>query len=903
MNSTIAAGLQVSTFESAAGAERLAGTADDSRTIGNAIARRAASAKSFPAMVGADSQLITYSDLVSLISRFGRELANAGLRAGHRVGLLVPPGMPGGELAVALASNVTLVPINPALKRQEVIESAGVNRLHAIVIPRWLETEARSAILQQEITVFEAVRAPHGTLSLELLTRPARAAVPVRPVVESDVALLLRSSGTTGAPKLIPVTHGNLAAMAEKMGSALWYGITAEDRAACTAPLYYAAGLKTSLFVPLMLGAGVAFPSPQQTFDVAEWVDALAPTYLSVAPGALQRMIERTKVASREFDGSSLRFVMCGASYLPEETRAAAESMLRVPVLEFYGLSEAGIMAANPVPPGKAKPGTVGLPAPGELLVVDENRQPVANGAAGEIMICGPTLMPGYVATDGANPDELKDGWLLTGDIGQLDEEGYLCLAGRAKEVINRGGEKVFPYEVEKAILQHPAVLEAAAFGVPHPRLGESVAAAIVLKPGMTVPESELREFLAVRLAGFKLPRRLCYVPGLPRGGSGKVLRRSLSETYATAPGIFVPPKTDSFLHLELLELWKRLLGISDIGLDDDFFDKGGDSLLATELLIEIEALTGKPYPQSELATLTIRRVAEVVASELPAERELMTQAKRGSGIPVFFCHGDYVDRGLYAHKLAALLPDDHPIFLLHSYADRIAGSSVEDIARVYLERVLDAARGSPVFIAGYCNGGIVAWHLAYLLRRAGVEVVELLLIETMSLNARPRLRVLPRVFRAAGSLVPGRAGRFLREHGMRHAWYWARRLADFSFRGLREEIGALQQRPRGQRDAIAMADRTYLALMSRYVPPPLDVCVTCFIADQGRHIDTDPTFWRRLAPSVSSVTGPGTHQGLLIAGRQALATKIADALERATRRYVRGTARPAPSVQEAAPR
>jgi oxalate---CoA ligase len=879
--------------------EELAGTATDPRTVGNAIGRWAAAAPGSPALVGADSQQITFSALMASISGFARRLANAGVRPEHRVGLLVPPGMPGAQLAVALASNVALAPINPALKPNEVVEFVRVSKLHAIVIPQWLEkSDTREAVLEQQITAFEAVRLPDTTLDLQLLTAPAGTPIPLRPMKDSDVALLLRSSGTTGAPKLIPVTHGNLGAMAEKLGSGLWFRLTAQDRAACTAPLYYAAGLKTSLFVPLMLGASVVFPPVKQVFDLAEWVGALKPTYLSVAPGALQAMIERVRALPREFDGSSLRFVMCASSYLPEETRVAAQSMLRVPVLEFYGLSEAGIMAANPVAPGKAKPDTVGLPAPGELLVVDENRQPVANGSVGEIMICGPTLMPGYLPSDDSTPDQLHEGWLLTGDLGRLDQDGYLSIEGRLKEVINRGGEKVFPYEVEKAILQHPAILEAAAFGVPHPRLGESVAAAVVLKPGRVIAEGELKEFLAARLSAFKLPRRLCYLPTLPRGASGKVSRRSLIQAYLSESREFVPPKTDSFLQLELLDLWKRLLGTPNIGLDDDFFDKGGDSLLATELLVEIEALTGKPYPQTELSTLTISRIAQVVASDLPAERALMTQVKAGSGIPLFLCHGDYLDRGIYAQKLAALLPGDHPVFLLHCYADRLFGSSMEEIARVYLQHVLAAASGSPVFIAGYCNGGTVAWHLAHLLRSAGVEVVELLLIETLSLNARPALRPLPGILRAAGALIPGPAGRFLREHGMRHVWYWARRFGDFSFRGLREQIAAYK-RPARERDVIATAHRFYFACMSRYVPPPIEATVTCFIADQGRHFDTDPAFWRRLAPSVSSVSVPGTHDTIITSGRQAVATTIADVLHGATRRYLVRAGLASPSKQD----
>ncbi|NPC57050.1 AMP-binding protein [Caenimonas soli] len=862
--------------------ELLARTRASSRTIASAIAGWAARDGTTPALVSVGSQQVTFSELAELTSRVARQLAEGGVRTEHRVGLLVPPGMPGGQLAVALASITTLVPINPALKPEEVIDLAVVTGLHAIVIPRWLKTEARSAILQRRMTVFDAVRAPDGTLGLELLTAPAGSPAPLRPAVEADVAVLLRSSGTTGTPKLIPVTHGNLSAMADTHGSDLWFRMTAVDRPACTAPLYYAAGLKSSLFVPLLLGATVVFPPPEQVFELAEWIDELAPTYLSfVAPAALQRMIERMMASPRQVHVSSLRFVMCAGSYLPDQTRATAEALLHVPVLEFYGLSESGTMASNPAPPGKAKPGTVGLPPPGELLVVDANRQPVASGTVGEIMICGPTVMPGYVTNDDSAPYGLQGGWLLTGDLGRLDEDGYLTILGRNKELINRGGEKVSPYEIEKVMLQHPAVLEAAAFGVPHPRLGENVAAAVVLKPGNTALERELKEFLAARLAAFKLPRRIGFLPALPRGGSGKILRRSLSQAYPSWPREVVPPDHDYLLHLELRDLWQRLLGTQEIGLDDDFFDIGGDSLLATDMLVEVEALVGKPYPQSELSTLTIRRMAEVFASDMPAEPQVMTQVKEGTGIPLFFCHGDYVERGFYAQKLAAMIPGDHPIFLLHCYPEPF-GSSVDEIARVYMQHILRAAPRSPVLIAGFCNSGMVAWQLAYTLRCAGVEVLELLLIEMTSLNARPAIRALPAIFNAAGALIPGRAGRFVREHAMRHCWRWIGRFGAFSFGALRKKITAWREQRAPRRDMFANADRTYGALMSRYVPPPIDVGVTCIIAQQGKHFETDPRFWRRLAPSVSTMSAPGTHQGVLVTGRQALANGIAEMLQRA---------------------
>lgn len=845
------------------------------RTIGDAIARWARARGDSVALAGFGSRDTTFSELLSSISSFACHLQDAGLRRGDPVGLLVPAGVSGARLVVALASNITLVPVNPALTLHELTEFSKVSGLKAVVIPGWLETPAASAFLGQEITVLEARLAPDGTLGLEVLERKLAALARLPPARETDVALLLRSSGTNGSPKLIPVTHRNLLAMAEKLSSDLWFKLGAEDRAACTLPLYYAAGLKTSLFVPLILGASVGFPAVGEALDIAKWAHVLKPTYLSVAPGPLNGILDRLRVSARDFDGSSLRFVMCAAAYLPEDVRLAAESMLRVPVLEFYGLTEAGVMAANPAPPGKMKAGTVGLPAPGEVLVVDEKREPVANCAIGEIMISGPTVTPGYVATGKSGSGEWNNGWLLTGDLGRIDEEGYLTIVGRVKEVINRGGEKVFPYEIEKAMLQHPAVLEAAAFGVPHPRLGENVAAAAVLKPGSTLSEQELKAFLAGRLAGFKLPRRLWFVSSLPHGNTGKVLRSSLSEAYAARRREVVVP--DDLLEVELRDLWARLLGVDDIGVDDDFLEIGGDSLLATEMLLEVERLAGKPYPQSDLSTLTIRRIADFVTSGLAVGPDVITQVKSGSGIPLFFCHGDYFTRGIYAHKLVALLPDHQPVFLLHYYADRLIGCTMEEIADAYLQQVLRVAPDSPVFVGGWCNGGLAAWHLAHLLRSRGVDVRALLLVDTISLNARPELRGLSKFLRGKAMSLVWTARR---RRGAGFGTLLYRAASKVMCRALRPK-----PRPGPPRNAERSALRTKLLwisgqIMSRYVPPRIDVDVTCFIAEEGQHFDTDPGFWRDLASRVSVVSVPGTHLTAVVSERQALATALGEVLK-----------------------
>ena len=848
-------------------------------TIRDAIARHAdAAGESSLALVGCGSRSVTFKQLRASIASVGDDLAAAGLGPGDRVGLLVPPGVSGAQLVVALASNVTLVPVNPSLTPHEIADSAKVAGLSALVIPRSLDTPARSIMLEQEIAVLDAVAAPDGTPRLQALGPGRSAAAPRRAASDTDAALLLRSSGTTGAPKLVPVTHRNLVAMSRKLATERWFHVTARDRVPCTLQLYYAAGLKTSLLVPLILGASVGFPPDGRTLDVAEWIDELKPTYLSVVPGTLIAILDRLKQSAHDQQANSLRFIMCGAAYLPEHVRLAAESMLRVPVLEFYALSEAGIMAANPAPPERRKPGTVGLPAEGELRLVEENGEPAAQGAVGQIAVSGPSVTPGYVTSEGSAADRI-DGWLLTGDLGRLDEDGYLSIVGRVKEVINRGGEKVFPYEIEKALLRHPAVADAAAFGVPHPRLGEGVAAAVVLKEDARPTEQDLREFLAQRLATFKLPRSIRFLASLPRGSTGKVSRRALSEAYAAPRSDLAEPYY--LLEFELRDIWRRLLGTASFGIDDDFFEIGGDSLLATEMLLEVERLTGRPYPQSDLSSLTIRRICTVVTSGLARGDGLVTPVKSGGGIPLFFCHGDYLTRGIYAHKLAALLPANQPVFLLHCPVDRARGSSIEQVASAYLEEVLRAAPRSPVFVGGYCNGGLVAWHLAHLLRSRGVDVVGLLLVETLSLNARPGMRALARMLAAAARVAPKRAGSYLRHRAMRLVWIWRRRLARLAA----FEYGA-NVLLFARRRAPDILDQALLASMAQYLPKPLDVEVSCLLAEHGRNFDTKSRFWRTLASEVQEVRVPGTHHTAVVSERQALATALSRAMNQASARY-----------------
>jgi acyl-CoA synthetase (AMP-forming)/AMP-acid ligase II len=262
-----------------------------------------------------------------------------------------------------------------------------------------------------------------------------------------------------------------------------------------------------------------------------EWLGTLQPTWISAGPTVHLAILEKLTSSSHRV-GHNLRLVISGGAPLPDHVRVGLHDALHVPVLEHYGATEAAQISANLPPPGPAKTGTVGIPDLDTVMVVGDDGRRLGPGERGEIMISGPTLMSGYLDAPELNKTAFVGGWFRTGDIGSVDGDGFLSLHGRLKEVINRGGEKIAPTEIDVALLAHPDVAEAAAFAVRHPRLGEDVGAAVVLRPGATVTADELRQFLSTQLAWFKVPRRVTIVKHLPKGSTGKVQRRKLSESY-----------------------------------------------------------------------------------------------------------------------------------------------------------------------------------------------------------------------------------------------------------------------------------------------------------------------------------------------------------------------------------
>jgi len=313
-----------------------------------------------------------------------------------------------------------------------------------------------------------------------------------------------------------------------------------------------------------------------------------------------------------------LRFIRSSSAALPPEVMNGLERAFDVPVIEAMGMTEASHqIASNPLPPASRKPGSVGLPAGCDVAILDEHGHALANGASGEIAIRGPGVTDVRLLPGGALPGAAEAGWFRTGDVGFLDDAGYLFISGRIKEMINRGGEKIAPVEVDYVLLEHPEVREAVTCAVPDARLGEEVIAVVVRRTGSTLSERDLREFASRRLAPFKVPRRVVFLEQIPKGPTGKIQRiglagklgiESLGVPHSGGSEPYTAPRTGT--ETAIAEVWNEILRVDRIGRQDNFFELGGDSLAAAEVITAVEARLGVTINLRDLGFGTLQQVA-----------------------------------------------------------------------------------------------------------------------------------------------------------------------------------------------------------------------------------------------------------------------------------------------------
>lgn len=398
-----------------------------------------------------------------------------------------------------------------------------------------------------------------------------------------DIALVLHTSGTTSQPKMVPLTQANLCQSAQTIRITL--DLRRLDHCLNVMPLFHIHGLIGVLLSSIVAGAGVFCSPGFVDSKFFEWMQECQPTWYSAVPTMHQAILNRADAHSNIIKSSPLRFIRSSSASLPPTVMRALENVFKVPVIEAYGMTEASHqMASNPLPPRERKPGSVGVAAGPEVAIMDEAGKLLQPNVTGEIVIRGPNVMHGYENNPEANKSAFTNGWFRTGDQGYLDLDGYLFITGRLKEIINRGGEKISPREVDEVLMDHPAVAQAVTFAVPHPRLGEDVAAAVILRENVAVDERELRKSIFNRLADFKVPSQILIVDEIPKGPTGKLQRIGLADKLASKlKAEYVPPGNP--IEDIIARIWADVLGIDRLSIYDNFFIMGGDSLMATRVV------------------------------------------------------------------------------------------------------------------------------------------------------------------------------------------------------------------------------------------------------------------------------------------------------------------------------
>jgi oxalate---CoA ligase len=455
-----------------------------------------------------------------------------GIGRNDRVAIVLPNGPEMATSFIAIAAGATTAPLNPAYRAEEFDFYLGDLTAKALVIAAGMDSPARAIAARRGIPVVELISDDAGPAGSFIL-RPEQpmhgaAGEPgfARP---DDVALVLHTSGTTSRPKIVPLRHVNITASAEHIGATL--ALTPDDLCLNIMPLFHIHGLIAAVLSSLAAGASVCCTPGFNALKFFQWFEDMRPSWYTAVPTMHQAILTRAGRNAEIIKSGRLRLIRSSSSSLPPQVMTELEAVFDAPVIEAYGMTEASHqMASNPLPPRDRFAGCVGVAAGPEIAIMDEQGTLLPAGELGEIVIRGRNVTAGYENNPDANAKAFTNGWFRTGDQGTLDGDGYLRLTGRLKELINRGGEKISPLEVDTVLMDHPAVAQVVTFGFPHPKLGEEVAAAIVLREGANVDERELRDFAAARVADFKVPRKIVFLTEIPKGATGKLQRIGLAE-------------------------------------------------------------------------------------------------------------------------------------------------------------------------------------------------------------------------------------------------------------------------------------------------------------------------------------------------------------------------------------
>jgi acyl-CoA synthetase (AMP-forming)/AMP-acid ligase II/thioesterase domain-containing protein len=719
---------------------------------------------------------LTFRALVDQIESAGEALQTAGACAGTAIALSLTQGPVAVTAALAIMTTSACAPVDSNLTAKEYQDYLTRLRPAALVWEEGSNPVAAQAARDLGIGVI-GLRIPRAGAAGVFEIADVTAAAKDLDVRQTDQAMILQTSATTGEPKLVPRSHAALATLARD--NALGLELSAADRYLNLISISHAAA-PDAIFAQLVSGGSV-FCAPEFREDsFLDWLDDFRPTWFLATPTVHRAILLAIQQMKPEIlAGIPLRFLRTGGAPAGSELIQLLEQRFGVPVLEGYGLAEVPTVSRNRL--GWRKPGSVGTSTGPEIAIRDESGTFLPSDAEGEVVLRGPTVMPAYLDNLEANREAFQDGWFRTGDIGRLDADGFLFLAGRRKELINRGAKKVFPQEVDDALMRHPAVAEAATFAVPHRSLGEEVAACAILRAGRRVSERELREFTSERLAAFKIPRRIFFVPGIPKTASGKPKRLELTRQFGEGPAparsLEAGPGTSrrpTEMEAMLLTIWADVLGIEPSGIDDDFFDLGGDSLTAAILLRRVLDFFGRGQEQLVQAEFLDRPTVASLARILSGRPEPSPASALSNSTVVFRTQGGRTPFFLFCNSLTEAYQlrhlsrrlDPEQPFVALCPPEPVRGNRLLTVANMAEESraSIRAVRPSGPYVLGaYCGVAPLAYETALQFQAEGERVPLLILFDApapgypkVSRRANAYLTHAARILRgAAGISLP----------------------------------------------------------------------------------------------------------------------------------------------------
>lgn len=835
-----------------------------------------------PALISEGNAPVTYRALVAGMDEVRATLNSSGFGRGSRIAVVHSGGVDMAFILFGIMSGAAGVPLNPQLTANEFKTNFHERKVDALIIESGVSKVAVMVAEELRIPVFEThTQFLEGENKVQITPQFFREPVPPQSARSDDVAMVYGTSGTTGRTKIVPKKHGLYLVSYETRIKC--FGTGREDVGILFRPLYYAGPFGTVVEALVAGGSVVVLPR----FEPAAFFRCVATygvTWVTAGPTfhrAIHRHLREHPEAAR---GAHIRQIRVSSAALEQKVIDDLEQIFSASVETSYGLTEGGRIAVSRNDLAPRKPGTVGVAVDrlgignAEIRIRSLDGTFPPPGEYGEVVIRGGQVFEGYENDEAANAEAFVDGWFRTGDEGFLDADGYLTLTGRIKEMINRGGEKVSPAEVDSALMDHPEVREAATFPIPHPTLGEEVAAAVVQETEASLSDQVLSKYLLKTLTGFKVPRRFVFVDEIPKSETGKVQRYrlaaalGLAETNEIAPPSEVPDRPPTPLESRLQELWAKALGLPRVGLHDNFFLLGGDSLQAIDLFLGIEKEMKSRQPVATLFEAgTVAEMAQLIEAAEP--RGCIVPIRPEGDKPPFFCvHGS---RGgvIAFYNIAKRLDARQPFYGIQSVGWGPAMppfTRTADMVDHYVSEMRKIQPRGPYYLGGFSFGGRIAVYMANALKAAGEEVALLAILDSTSHLGQTYVGLhqwLARIGAPAGAGRIWLVGRYVWFHTRRayHAMLlWGGRLVLFPLCELYRTSGRALPLFLCRPDRFNSLIRAEHANMPAYEGDAV-YFRTEIERDSMAHSDTKDTWDRIIRGKLDVVAIPGMHAQIVL--------------------------------------